>query len=348
MQTTIKLRVAESCHENWNTMSPAEQGRFCASCQKKVTDFTQMNDKEILQYISEKGASMCGRFENGQLNREIKPIASPRYRWSYIWNVVAASVLTIFQANAQVLNPKNNTRTIISNEEKNTKGQFSVNMSIPGGIEEIKGTIIDEKTNQPIVGARVTVKGTSNEVSTNDKGEFTLKVMSGTGELTLVVSSIGYFDQEHAISRFTGKLSFYLQQVPLIPELGPDSLPFTHQVTMGIIMVTPKIRVREKIKREVMDKLPEAIQTKYVKVYPNPVASGTSFRIDFNNLPESDYSFQVIDAAGNIVYVENLFVKTIGFSKTIQTEDSWSAGIYWVRLLSKSNNKVYTAKLVIQ
>ncbi len=117
---------------------------------------------------------------------------------------------------------------------------------------------------------------------------------------------------------------------------------------MGIMIAVPEITLSEKIKREVMDKLPEAIQTKYVKVYPNPVASGTSFRIDFNKLPESEYSLQVIDAAGNIVYMENLSAKTIALSKTIQTEKTWAAGIYWVRLLSKSNNKVYTAKLVIQ
>ena len=348
MQTTIKLTVAESCHENWNAMSAAEQGRFCAACQKTVTDFTQMNDREILEYISEKGANMCGRFENRQLNRDIKPTASARFRWSYIWNVVAASVLTIFQANAQVLNPKNNTRTIVTNEDRNTKGQFSVNMMVPEGVKEIKGTIIDEKTNLPIVDAEVSVKGTTNTVFTNEKGEFTIKVMFGSGNLILVISSIGYFDQEHSINRNTGKLSFYLQQVPLIPEIGPDSLTLLPQVTMGIIMVTPRVPMREKVKREVMDKLPEAIQTKYVKVYPNPVASGTSFRIDFNKLPESEYSLQVIDAAGNIVFLENLSVKTIGFSKTIQTEDSWSGGVYWVRLLSKNSKKVYTAKLVIQ
>lgn len=62
------LRIPDPCSENWELMSPQEQGRFCSACNKCVIDFTQKELKEIEQILEEKPkGSICGRFYDYQL-----------------------------------------------------------------------------------------------------------------------------------------------------------------------------------------------------------------------------------------------------------------------------------------
>src|SRR4249919_861479 len=101
MPNNIYLQVADPCHENWNQMTATEQGRFCQSCQKTVTDFSMMSDKEILNHISKRNTDICGRFTNDQLSRPLIEDYKKRFSWSYIWNFVIAGFMTTGYANAQ-------------------------------------------------------------------------------------------------------------------------------------------------------------------------------------------------------------------------------------------------------
>jgi len=65
----MKISIPEPCHENWGTMTPNEQGRFCGSCQKTVVDFTQFTTQDIQNYFTKHyGQKVCGRFKNQQLS----------------------------------------------------------------------------------------------------------------------------------------------------------------------------------------------------------------------------------------------------------------------------------------
>ncbi len=75
------------------------------------------------------------------------------------------------------------------------------------GQTKITGTIVDE-TNQPLPGASVVVKGTSNGTSTDFDGKFSLKVKSNTG--TIVVSFIGYKSTEVTFSSSKKNLTIKL------------------------------------------------------------------------------------------------------------------------------------------
>ena len=115
MSTPLRLTIPEPCHENWQQMTPNEQGRHCLSCQKTVVDFTLMSDQEVLQYISTASSSVCGRFNNDQLNktyqeRKIKPSFTVRYAWhilvsAFLWvgQSVAAQTNSVTQGDVDYM-----------------------------------------------------------------------------------------------------------------------------------------------------------------------------------------------------------------------------------------------------
>lgn len=55
-------------------------------------------------------------------------------------------------------------------------------------VNEIRGVVLDGRTSEPIIGAAIKVKGTTNGTTTNIDGEFTLKAAKGD---VLVISYFG-------------------------------------------------------------------------------------------------------------------------------------------------------------
>src|SRR5688500_15055841 len=83
---SIQLNIDKPCHENWYNMQPNKDGRHCMSCQKPVVDFSNMTDREILDYISDINGDICGRTDRMQLNRELRENnLRKRFSWRYIW-----------------------------------------------------------------------------------------------------------------------------------------------------------------------------------------------------------------------------------------------------------------------
>ncbi|MEA1847815.1 TonB-dependent receptor plug domain-containing protein [Chryseobacterium sp. MHB01] len=68
----MKLTIPTPCHENWDQMAPAEQGRFCSVCVKTVKDFTAVPDEEMVDAFSQNSEDTCGRFTTSQLNRDLQ------------------------------------------------------------------------------------------------------------------------------------------------------------------------------------------------------------------------------------------------------------------------------------
>jgi len=63
----MKIDIKEPCHENWEAMTPNQQGAFCGSCQKYVVDFSKMSIQGIKNFFSKSQGKVCGRFEETQL-----------------------------------------------------------------------------------------------------------------------------------------------------------------------------------------------------------------------------------------------------------------------------------------
>ncbi|KFF21567.1 TonB-dependent receptor plug domain-containing protein [Chryseobacterium sp. JM1] len=67
----MKITIPKPCHENWETMTPEEKGRFCSVCSKTVRDFTVASDQEIIEAFSDPSMDICGNFNASQLNRNL-------------------------------------------------------------------------------------------------------------------------------------------------------------------------------------------------------------------------------------------------------------------------------------
>ncbi len=63
----MKISINEPCHENWEAMTPNQQGAFCGSCQKNVVDFSKKTIEDIKSFFSKPQGKVCGRFEETQL-----------------------------------------------------------------------------------------------------------------------------------------------------------------------------------------------------------------------------------------------------------------------------------------
>jgi hypothetical protein len=65
----MKISIPTPCNENWNDMTPEQQGAFCKVCSKVVVDFSAMSDEEVISYFErKKEEKTCGRFRASQLS----------------------------------------------------------------------------------------------------------------------------------------------------------------------------------------------------------------------------------------------------------------------------------------
>jgi TonB family protein len=71
----MKAKIDNPCSENWKTMKIGLQSRHCLSCQKNVIDFSKMDRKSVLQYLtSNREKSTCGRIYKSQLDLNFSDI----------------------------------------------------------------------------------------------------------------------------------------------------------------------------------------------------------------------------------------------------------------------------------
>lgn len=96
----MNLHIPQPCPENWENMTPNQQGHFCQVCSKTVVDFTQMTDDEVLNYFARhQGQNVCGKLLKTQLAQTEVEIIIPQSvlkRGLKTWQVFGLSLLLVF------------------------------------------------------------------------------------------------------------------------------------------------------------------------------------------------------------------------------------------------------------
>lgn len=194
------ISIAKPCAENWQTMTPADKGRFCNACQKCVTDFTTMTDAEIIQFLNTNKTNTCGRFTTEQLNRELKTPHSfklPLSKW-ILASTFSLSFMSPKQGLAAV--PMVQTDKIIKPSQANFVSQNVENEGLTDRVI-IRGKVTD-LNNEVLPTASVVLQGTTIGVLTDDNGNFALNipVEFQHKNIVLAVSCVGLETQQVLIN----------------------------------------------------------------------------------------------------------------------------------------------------
>lgn len=181
MSTKINISIPQPCHENWEGMTTIDKGKFCASCQKKVFDFTRASDREIITAY-EQNQNLCGRFLNTQLQRDL---VKPKEKSSFLFTA-SASLLSLISIGTHEVSAQEPVKT--EQTDQRILGKFLVTKPIE---IKVSGTVSD-KTG-PLPGATIFIKGTEVKTTSDFDGNFTIKAKKND---ILVVSFLGYNSEE--------------------------------------------------------------------------------------------------------------------------------------------------------
>lgn len=183
MKQKIQISIPEPCKEGWQNMTPVEKGRFCASCQKTVLDFTYFSDNEIINLVN-KNDNLCGRINVSQLNRNlIETKRTSNYFGYFATSVLAFLGLGTENVVAQEKPIVEQTDLKYLNKATDSKGTF-----------EIRGTVFFE--GKPLQNS--TIKNNHSSISTlsDENGKFSIMVKNGD---TLEFSFLGKEIQERVV-----------------------------------------------------------------------------------------------------------------------------------------------------
>jgi hypothetical protein len=212
MKKQFALTVPTPCHENWNTFTPTQKGKFCGACQKEVIDFTARTDDEIKHYFKNNTQSTCGRFKQQQL--KIYPTTEVRPKSHSAWAAFVAFLMLLVHepAEAQTATPAQQEQFDEQKQEaKLSKALTSIT---------IKGIVIDDTDSLGIPGVNVVRKGTTEGTVTDANGKFELTINSLKANETLIVSFIGLNTTEVSISPNTDSSNLKITMSPDLRALG--------------------------------------------------------------------------------------------------------------------------------
>jgi hypothetical protein len=349
MAKKIQLKIDEPCHENWDKMNKAEQGRFCGSCQKHVVDFTNMSDSQLAAFFKKPSSgSVCGRFYDDQLDRSIE-IPRKRIPWvRYFVQFALPAFLITVRASAQSKPKPVKTDNIVSSPQPLMLGKVATYRGEVAAVEQldIKGQVTDEN-GVPVPYATVKVKGTQLGTAADSSGVFKIKNFLFSKSVVLLASSVGYNVKEITISRLdelTKDIVIKLDKQMLNEVVVTAGLGIQHRsFMMGGIGVKRTSRDIEEIP---LTKSPEEKKA-MIKVYPNPVTSGTTINIGCEKLKEGYYMLQLVSLTGQQIQAKQIWIDeeatTINF-----TVPRVAAGSYLLVLVNTETGEKYSEKIIIQ
>ncbi len=373
MSKHIQLSIADPCHENWDEMTQAEKGRFCASCQKQVIDFTNMSDSQLATFFKKPaGGSVCGRFYHDQLERDIE-IPRKRIPWvKYFFQFALPAFLVSMKATAQgkvkakitavaSVKPSCN---MIRGEVDVFERKIFTGDTVTAGIKKndkvsvtnaknISGKVINEN-GDPVPFASVMIKGTKIGIMSDSIGNFKIENLVLQGDIILQISSVGYDAREMLINPTdTAKILLIQLNQRLMGEVV-----ITNHV-MGALKVRNAETFRKgEVKETISKKAKEELSNKpiaelssedipMIKVYPNPVMAGTNINIGCQKLKDGYYVLQLSSQSGQQVLNRQTWID--GEMQVLNIEiPHVASGIYFLKLTNKETNKRFTQKIIVE
>ncbi|MCR8557109.1 carboxypeptidase-like regulatory domain-containing protein [Mucilaginibacter sp. BJC16-A38] len=193
MTSITNIHIPEPCHQQWQQMTPADNGRHCEQCCKTVVDFTKMSNNEIISHLST-NRHVCGRIGEQQVNSINMQLVSrqPQNKGGWVkWMMAAALFASTAYSRA---NAQSATHAIEQTANSNTQGgsfRLVGKVAFPDSAryQIITGRVTDNN-NKPIIGATIKTDHGNAAAQTNVDGNFRLRVPLSTKRLT--ISFLGF------------------------------------------------------------------------------------------------------------------------------------------------------------
>lgn len=171
----LQLILTNPCSENWDEMQPSATGRYCDQCEKNIVDLTTKSDAELISFFKKKKENVCGRLLSSQINRELLPPRSSAGWHSLLPLAIGAIVAS--PAQAKELRP-----LILQERQFAVLPRAPIGLSVtpPLTMDTIRGSVVNEYTNEPLKGVKVREKGFENVLAITDSaGKFELGIKDG-------------------------------------------------------------------------------------------------------------------------------------------------------------------------
>jgi len=310
----IHLSIPKPCHENWDTMTPNEKGKFCSSCQKTVVDFTNMSDRQVAEFFKKPPSSVCGRIYNDQLERDIM-IPKKRIPWLKYFFQITWPAFVLFLKSCGV---KENSVGKVHVESKVSNREDVVTLGImlpeitPVDTEHVEEKII---TKGNIIGDIAWIDTIENQKT--DSVE-----MQADTAMIITDTAIAYKPMDTVV-------------ITTYP-------PTRCYVTMGAISV---VRSMTENRSEPVNK--ESIALPEINLYPNPVHTGGRLNISFKSGDDLPEQIQVLSSSGQWISSIKATIEEHGSSASVQIPSNLTAGVYFLQIIT-TNKKVKIKKVIVE
>ena len=330
MQKQTSLYIPKPCHEDWNKMTPIQQGKFCASCNKQVVDFSLMSDNQILNFLSNQSEKLCGRFDAEQLQRPlVETKIKKKKSW---WLALTMPLLFLFDRSNAQKNIPEQIDTAISPTVKRQPEIMGKLVYHPLKQITVSGKVVDEN-NEPLAYVSVIQKGFVEGTTTDSLGNFSINISSYEDSITLAASYIGYETIERTIQSSEKNINITMKLQPA--ALGEI-------VVVGYTVRYESVKPIDTVKTAIK----KILSIPAFKVYPNPAIRGSTIHLEIKQAGE--YQLYLLDDQSRLIKAEEINIDSEKSSTSITIPSNIAAGIYYVRLIDEQKKKSYTEKIIIQ
>lgn len=322
MGSSVQLKVSEPCHENWDNMTPDEQGRFCGACRKQVVDFSVMTDRELVQFFKKPATgSVCGRFLNDQLERPLE-MQQKRIPWFRYFFQIMLPALFISEAGAQrttgkpVVVPVNDTGKLRNRPVELIIGLVVRRPQLPLATDTtekkvfmvkpsfIKGRVTDQQ-GLPVPYASID-PGNGLARAADENGAFLLDTTFIKNGQSVRISAVNFEPRVIQINKekdLEDSLLIKMEPLPAMPEVVlPSQIVYTKgYVVMGTVSESRTVVTET-------GSTPLSVPVRKLVLFPNPVTSGSALHISFGTLKEGYYQLVVYGYSGQLVLQKEIWM----------------------------------------
>lgn len=308
----IQLSVPEPCHEDWNKMTPKDQGAFCGACSKVVVDFTKMTNREVIQYFEEKkGQKTCGRFKTQQLDVPISALIPSNSFYSRYKNLMLSFFLGLSLPSF-----------LKADNYRIKMNPFSDQAELPS--QEVSGQVLNEQdevlSNVEII---LFYEGKQQELryTTDTQGKFNIRFSSDfkLEEVKLRFSHEGYLSEMVELESLDNLSVYLAKKQTFNGVLGKVAPPLEY-------LEESKIEVQEEVKGDTLPTLvvPEVVvqcppMDRHIMGGAIPIAyvtQGQTMVTELKELPQSKPMYfpesvvgQVVDEKGEALPFASILIE---------------------------------------